>query len=133
MRRAKLPRVTRFRQLRVGRDRQFAIALAWLVVSCGSQRPGLERLATSASQPETDSVVACVEMQPEARYRNNGYDHLVHLRSRCDRRTTCTVATDVNPTPVDVTVDPHQTLAVLTFRGSPAREFTPDVSCRFAR
>lgn len=79
-----------------------------------------------------ESALACVEMQAQAVYRNNGYDHIVHLRSRCGRSTACLVATDVNPAPVEVTVPPREQLAVLTFRGSPAREFTPDVTCRFS-
>jgi hypothetical protein len=86
--------------------------------------PAPERAAGS------DPLV-CVEFQPQVVFRNNGYDHIVHLRSRCERASVCSVATDVNPTAVDVAVPPREQVAVLTFRGSPAREFTPHVSCRF--
>lgn len=74
---------------------------------------------------------SCVEAFPEVRYRNYGYDHVVHLYSRCDVRAYCAVSTDANPNAVEVVVPPREHVEVLTFRGSPAREFTPKVSCRF--
>jgi hypothetical protein len=74
--------------------------------------------------------LACVEYWPEVRYRNYGYDHLVHLWNRCDVRAVCDVASDVNPKPVRVEIAARDRIEVLTFRGSPAREFTPQVDCR---
>jgi hypothetical protein len=102
-----------------------------LAGGCAAQKPGLRQVSTAKGAEPAASTLACVEFQPEVRFRNNGYDHVVHLRSRCDRRTICAVATDVNPKPVEVPVPPQEQVAVLTFRGSPAREFTPNVSCRF--
>jgi hypothetical protein len=103
-----------------------------LLSACGACGPKLRQVSTDRSVPFAASeALACVEFQPQVVYRNNGYDHIVHLRSRCDRATACSVATDVNPTPADVAVPPREQIAVLTFRGSPAREFTPHVSCRF--
>jgi hypothetical protein len=103
-----------------------------VALGCGAERNGLRQVSSDA-HPVADSgrARACVEFQAEARFRNNGYDHIVHLRSRCDKHTYCSVATDVNPTPVNVEVPPRQQLSVLTFRGSPAREFTPKLTCRF--
>lgn len=82
-----------------------------------------------AEDPEPEP--ACIDVWPEARYRNYGYDHIVHLLSRCEAEALCSVATDVNPDPVEVPVAAGAEIEVLTFRGSPAREFTPRVSCRF--
>jgi hypothetical protein len=73
--------------------------------------------------------VGCVEVWPEARYRNDAYDHIVHLRSRCRARVICDVATNVNPKAIRVSVPAGQDVEVLTYRGSPAREFTPTVQC----
>jgi hypothetical protein len=73
----------------------------------------------------------CVASWPEVRFRNYGYDHLVHLQSRCALRAFCDVASDVNPKPTRVVIRPREELEVLTFRGSPARQFTPKVECRF--
>lgn len=80
------------------------------------------------SRPEDPS---CVEFWPEVRYRNYGYDHVVHLLSRCEIRAYCAVSSDVNPQPIDVLVPPREHIQVLTFRGSPASQFTPKVVCRF--
>jgi hypothetical protein len=73
---------------------------------------------------------ACVHYWPEARFRNYAYDHVVHLLSRCEERALCAVSSDVNPKPVLVEVPPGERVEVLTFRGSPAREFRPFVECR---
>jgi hypothetical protein len=73
----------------------------------------------------------CVDYWPEVRYRNYGYDHIVHLLSRCEVVVFCRVSSDVNPVPAEVTLLPRAQVDVLTFRGSPAREFTPKVECRY--
>lgn len=72
----------------------------------------------------------CIEVWGEARYRNMGYDHIVHVNNRCSDSAVCDVATDVNPVAIRVTVPSRQEVEVLTFRGSPAREFIPRVECR---
>ena len=74
----------------------------------------------------------CVDVRTEARFRNYGYDHLVTVRNGCDQALTCDVATDVSPEPSRVTVQAHAEVEVLTFRGSPAREFSAKVECRSA-
>ena len=83
---------------------------------------------SSESAPLTERV-GCVDAWGEARYRNYGYDHVVHLRSRCRVRVVCEVSTNVNPKPVRASVPAGESVEVLTFRGSPARDFTPNVSC----
>jgi hypothetical protein len=101
------------------------------VVTRTPAQPMRRQSALSKVLPsDVEQSLRCVEFWPEARYRNYGYDHLVHLWNRCSVRATCDVASDVNPTPTRVELRPREAIEVLTFRGSPAREFTPKVQCR---
>ncbi|HEX7672290.1 MAG TPA: hypothetical protein VF395_21990 [Polyangiaceae bacterium] len=79
--------------------------------------------------PTRNSYPDCVDTWAESRYRNYGYDHIVHVNNRCERSATCQVSTNVNPVPQHVTVLPRQEVEVLTFRGSPSRDFAPRVEC----
>jgi hypothetical protein len=90
------------------------------------------RFAGSAEPAPTDTP-ACVKQRTEARYRNLGYDHLVHLRNGCDARVACRVSTNVNPEPAELTLSPGEERELVTWRGSPAREFTARVSCWISR
>jgi hypothetical protein len=72
---------------------------------------------------------ACIDVRTEARFRNYGYDHLVTVRNGCDQAQACDVSTNVSPDASRVTVQAHSEAEVLTFRGSPAREFTAKVDC----
>lgn len=98
----------------------------------------LSALAFAASPPsasapaEADSSGApatCVRAWPEARYRNYGYDHIVHVLSGCRLRAICDVSTDKLPEPIRIRIAPREHKAVLTFRASPARAFVPIVRC----
>jgi hypothetical protein len=71
---------------------------------------------------------SCTRFWAEARYVA-GYDHIVWVANGCDAEATCVVWTDVNPVPITVTIPPHETIPVVTFRGSPASVFTPFVRC----
>lgn len=84
--------------------------------------------ATSA--PAAEPNLGCIDYRAEARYSGVGYDHLVHISNQCDRAATCDVSTNVNPDKVRVVVASKASETVLTWRGSPAREFTAAVSCR---
>jgi len=81
----------------------------------------------SAKQPDTP---ACIQWRTEVRYANYGYDHWVIIHNGCERRAACVVSTDVSPQPIHVGVPAGRTKQVLTFRGSPAREFSAHVVCR---
>ncbi len=72
----------------------------------------------------------CVQARAEVRYGALGYDHIAHLSNTCDRAYVCIVRTDVNPSPIEVVVPGLQTVSVVTFRGSPAREFKLYLTCR---
>jgi hypothetical protein len=71
----------------------------------------------------------CVEVSYEARYAGVGYDHLVTLKSDCKKAMKCVVRTNVNKEPASVALPPRGEESVVMWRGSPSREFTPDVSC----
>ena len=83
-------------------------------------------------RPSLGANPGCIEAWGEARYRNFGYDHIVHVRNRCDRPALCDVSTDVSPEPNRVTVGAAEEIEVLTFRGSPAREFKARAECQLA-
>lgn len=83
----------------------------------------------SAQDGGTPPAPTCVTWRKEARYSGAGYDHLVHVRNACEAPAACTVSTNVNPEPQRVRVLPGHEETVLTFRGSPAYEFTPRVEC----
>jgi len=87
-------------------------------------------LSTARAADRADTSVACVSSWGESRYRNMGYDHIVHLRNGCQKTVLCRVTTNVNPDTVEGTLAPGEERELLTFRGSPAREFVPKVDCR---
>lgn len=75
----------------------------------------------------------CVDVSADASFASVGYDHIVTLTSGCKKRMTCSVKTNVNPEPASVQLEPGEVQSVVTWRGSPAREFTPDVVCAPAK
>jgi hypothetical protein len=90
-------------------------------------------LCAAEAQTKTPSlpplVPACIRSWPEARYRGLGYDHIVHIRDDCSTDALCAVSTNVNPLPILTTVRAGTEVDVVTWVGSPAREFTPIVRC----
>jgi hypothetical protein len=74
-------------------------------------------------------AAACIQFWPEARMQAYGYNHIVHIRDTCSVAADCIVSTDVNPEPTKVTVDAKSETEANTYLGSPARVFTPKVTC----
>jgi hypothetical protein len=74
--------------------------------------------------------VACVKSQSEARFDGYGYDHWVHLTNACKVAVRCSVKTNANPEGTVVELGVGEQKSVMTFMGSPAREFTVEVSCQ---
>ncbi|MBX3184238.1 MAG: hypothetical protein KF915_16545 [Polyangiaceae bacterium] len=72
---------------------------------------------------------ACVSYRAESRYQNYGYDHWVHLTSRCAEARRCHVTTQSNPSGVHLTLAAGASASELLFRGSPASEPGARVSC----
>jgi hypothetical protein len=87
-------------------------------------------VACTSARGEPVPSPTCVRAWPEARYRPYGYDHIVHIHNACTETAACVVSTDVNPEPILATVPPTEEVEVLTFAGSPARTFTPNVWCQ---
>lgn len=81
------------------------------------------------ASPQASQSPSCVTSGTEVIYRNYGYDHIVHLASSCDRPASCRVTTDSNPSGVSTRVPAGEHIALLMFRGSPARAFTASVTC----
>lgn len=93
-------------------------------VSASSARSDREATARDPVVP-----TYCIQVWPEARYRNYGYDHIVHLFNGCSTSATCLVATNVAPKAIKVRIAPKQQVEVVTFRGSPSQEFQVQASC----
>lgn len=94
---------------------------------------GVVALVAGSARAEDDDPrkpPECMQVSHEARYRGYGYDHVVILENSCDRVQRCEVHTDVNPKVVEVVVPGKARKEVVTFRGSPSREFTPQASCK---
>jgi hypothetical protein len=90
----------------------------------------VERTPSRAASAEPEAApLTCVRVSAEARYRGLGYEHVVHLENGCDKDVVCLVATDVNPEQQTVSVPPGVAADVITFIGSPSREFVPHVTC----
>jgi hypothetical protein len=89
-------------------------------------------VAAAADSAQTDAP-ACVKHRTEARYRNLGYDHLVYVHNACDAPVSCRISTNVRTDPVELGLRPGERREVLTWRGSPAREFTARVACQLTR
>ncbi len=103
------------------------LALAALLVAPVLVSPAGAAAGATAKQPDAP---ACVHWRIEVRYANYGYDHWVVIHNGCQREAACVVTTNVNPEPIHVGVPVDATKEVLTFRGSPAREFHARVVCR---
>ncbi len=86
---------------------------------------------TAAGTTLATPLPECIDVWGEAIYRNDGYDHIVHVNNRCDASAICDVATNVNPVPQRITVGPKQEVEVLTFRGAATRDFQPRAECLF--
>ena len=106
-----------------------ALALA-LVIAAAAMAPRADaaRVAQPAAR-DPSAPLYCVQVWPEARYRNYGYDHYVHVYNGCTASATCDVSTDVAPKPIKARVRSGEAVSVLTFRGSPSQEFVPRVYC----
>jgi hypothetical protein len=71
----------------------------------------------------------CVAHWTEARFVAFGYHHIVHIANGCSVPVSCSVRTNVNPDAQAVTVPSGASIEVVTFIGSPAREFVATVQC----
>ena len=91
----------------------------------------LTLLAATAAADDTQGAKAkdCIDVRAEASFASVGYDHIVTVKNDCKQPKTCSVKTNVNPDAATLELEPGESKSVVTWRGSPAREFTPNVSC----
>jgi len=99
--------------------------IATLVLACGASP-----LELASAPATTNQGIPCLEYRAEARYSGVGYDHLVHLSNQCEKAVSCAVSTNVNPERISVEVAAKAQQTILTWRGSPAREFKATVTCQ---
>jgi hypothetical protein len=105
-------------------------AVALIAVVALAALAGADSRANAADAGVADTHAAgCIQSWPEARMQAYGYNHIVHLRNTCSLPADCVVTTDVNPEPTRVSVDAKSETEVNTYLGSPARVFTPKVTC----
>jgi hypothetical protein len=113
-----------------------AIAACAAVIGLITASTSTDASAQVAQAPAQDagppplSLPACVGVSTSSRYVPYGYNHVVVLKNGCSKPATCTVATDVNPTPTSVDVATGTTVEVLTFMASASQTFTARVTCK---
>jgi hypothetical protein len=101
------------------------------LVDVGWRMLAVMALAASASPASAkEAAPPCMSAWSEVRPRYPGYDHVVHIVSRCSAEIVCTVTTDVSADLHEERVAPDSEVEVLTFRGSPASEFRAQIVCR---
>lgn len=92
--------------------------------------PALAGVAVPArAQDQGGGTPSCIDYSGYARYRAYGYDHIVRVHNGCDKQARCDVWTNVTPDKHHISLQPDDTQEVVTRVGSPARAFTPRVSC----
>ncbi len=100
----------------------------WVPVMLCAAVWGLGRDA--AAQGERAKAAVCVKWSSTARPSGYGYNHVVEIQNTCEQPASCTVSTNVNTDAMHVDVAPKASTEVVTFRGSPSREFTAKVDCK---
>jgi hypothetical protein len=118
---------------RLGLPARMGLALTLMAAGAGSigALAGGEAIAQSKKPTPVPvpGALECVAVVTEAAFASVGYDHLVHVTNGCKRRVGCTVTTNVNPDPARVELSPGESRTLVTWRGSPAREFTAEAKC----
>lgn len=89
--------------------------------------------STSAQTRVGGEREPCVQASANARFDGVGYGHWVSVNNTCDHPVICEISTNVAPAAVTVSVPRGERREVNTFLSSPAREFTPTVSCHASR
>jgi len=87
-------------------------------------------VVNATEKPASVKAVACVRWTKEARLVGVAFNHLVHLHNQCKHAVRCEVTTNTNPQPSRAELLPDAKKTVLTFRGSPARDFKVKVICK---
>lgn len=113
--------------MRIMKTNHVAIGLG-LLISAGVMLSGNLALGEAASSGKAGPQ-QCVSWSAHANMAGVAYDHIVELRSKCERPMRCTITTSTTPQPSSATVAPGASQTVLIWRGSPARSITAEVTC----
>lgn len=89
----------------------------------------LSATALAQSRPIAGSRPACVAASAQPVFNGTGYNHLVTVSNQCAATVACSVTTNVNPTPVELSVGAGQSRTVNTFFNSPVFGFNATVEC----
>jgi hypothetical protein len=89
--------------------------------------------AADARNDRVAGPAGCVSWSTEAKMDAYGYDHFVHLESKCSVSVDCTITSSTNPAAVRATLAAGAKQRVLIWRGSPASQLTASVTCTAAR
>ena len=112
-----------------------ALGALGLLAGIAFAAPSLAAPSTPTSPPNAGAeppVPSCLRVWGEARLGAYGYAHVVHLDSACSANAKCSVATEVDPTPVEVNIPSRTSVEVVTRLESPSREVRPVVNCMLA-
>jgi len=91
-------------------------------------------VASSAGADSPQPVGECASVRASARFKGDGYRHVVTLSNGCQQPVSCEVWTDVDPTPhYTLQANPGKSAEVIVRNGSPASEVHAGKLCRFAR
>lgn len=79
---------------------------------------------------ERGRLKPCVAHRLQTPYRGYGYDHEVVLENSCDHAERCRIESPSASAPTVVVVAAKGKQVIVLRRGSPAREFTAQVTCK---
>lgn len=89
----------------------------------------LSAVALAQSRPVAGARPACVTASAQPVFNGTGYNHLVTVSNQCTATVACAVTTNVNPTPIELSVSAGQSRTVNTFFNSPVFGFNATVEC----
>lgn len=90
--------------------------------------------AGTAAADSAEQASDCASVVASARFKGDGYRHVVTLTNNCQRPVSCEVWTDVDPSPhYTLQANPGKSAEVIVRNGSPATGVRAGKACRFTR
>lgn len=90
--------------------------------------------ASTAAADSPQPVADCAQVTASARFKGDGYRHVVTLSNQCQQSVSCEVWTDVDPSPHHtLQANPGKTAEVIVRNGSPATAVRAEKLCRYTR
>ncbi|MDD9941807.1 MAG: hypothetical protein OXU20_12255 [Myxococcales bacterium] len=72
----------------------------------------------------------CTSHKLSTPYRGVGYDHVVTVENTCNHTERCEIKASSNDRAQQLDVPKKSSRSIVVRRGSPAREFSADVTCK---